>query len=579
MRASHFSILVVLVATLALPQADSGRGQRAAFSSETNLVLVPVVVLDHGHPVSHLTRDDFQVQENGRGQKVAAFEEVVAQAAPVQRVTPPTNTFSNQVMEHTPRKMEIIVLDLLNTPFDDRVQARRGILDFLSKTVEKNALIAVLTIGRGGPRIIHDFTSDTAILTAAIGKLQGELSVADTRTSRVDEEGVLLAKLFERDFSRSSQSTDSSHATLADDDIVTAYAAVAQAAEAKVDIGRQNDAALATLLNFQEVAHYFSAVQGRKALIWASAGFPASFANVTGAASRGPTPDDWQRTMRLLQDANITIYPLDVTGLVTNVAANYKDYVPPIAPGPQTSGTVPEKSRALEAVAAGVYSDPVVAKHAAMLRIAEMTGGEAYYNRNDVSGLFARADQDETQFYLVSYYSSDSSTVGWRKIAVKVRRKGVQVRHRSGYYFDLTLRDPEEAQLLDERMALDSSLPFTGLPLSGTWGKIELEKGTRKVYFSLFVPPGKTQVESSKGDHISMDFLTVVRTREGKEVASIGQGVNQGVDQEAVTRIDSGGVTYLNYIRLLPGEYTAKFVVRDNLTGSIGSLTAPLKVD
>ncbi|MBZ5567184.1 MAG: VWA domain-containing protein [Acidobacteriia bacterium] len=572
-------VLMVFAMMVAAQQRGPQRDQAPTFAAQTNLVVVPVVVLDHGHPVSHLRRDDFQIQENGRGQKVAAFEEVVAQAAPVQRVAPPPNTFSNQVMEHTPRKMEIIALDLLNTPFDDRVKARRGILDFLSKAVDKNALVAVLTMGRGGARIVHDFTSDTAVLTAAIGQLQGELSVADTRTSHVDDEGVLLAKLFERDSSRSNLSTDPSHATLADDTDLTSFAVDAQTAQAKVDIGRQNDAALATLLNFQQVAHYFSAVQGRKALIWASTGFPASFANVTGAASRGPTPDDWQRTMRLLQDANITIYPIDVTGLATNVTANYKDYVPPVAEGPPTTGTVPEKSRTLEAVAAGVYSDPVVAKHAAMLKIAEMTGGEAFYNRNDVSGLLARADQDETQFYLVSYYSNDSSTLGWRKIAVKVRRKGVQIRHRSGYYFDLTLRDPEEAQLLDERMALDSPLAFTGLPLTATWVRTEREKGTRKVFFSLFVPPGKTQVDTSKGDRISMDFLAVVRTMDGKEVASIGQGLSQGVDPEAVTRIDSGGVTYLNYIRLLPGEYTAKFVVRDNFTARIGSLTAPLKVD
>ena len=66
-------VLMVFAMMVAAQQRGPQRDQAPTFAAQTNLVVVPVVVLDHGHPVSHLRRDDFQIQENGRGQKVAAF--------------------------------------------------------------------------------------------------------------------------------------------------------------------------------------------------------------------------------------------------------------------------------------------------------------------------------------------------------------------------------------------------------------------------------------------------------------------------------------------------------------------------
>src|SRR5262249_4595825 len=39
------------------------------------------------------------------------------------------------------------------------------------------------------------------------------------------------------------------------------------------------------------------------------------------------------------------------------------------------------------------------------------------------------------------------------------------------------------------------------------------------------------------------------------------------------------GVTYHNTMVLSPGQYTVKMVVRDNLSGKVGSLSAPLTVN
>ncbi|PYX38708.1 MAG: hypothetical protein DMG75_03115 [Acidobacteria bacterium] len=52
---------------------------KVEFRTETVLVQVPVVVTDKsGNHIHNLAKDNFRVFENGKEQKVAAFEEIVA---------------------------------------------------------------------------------------------------------------------------------------------------------------------------------------------------------------------------------------------------------------------------------------------------------------------------------------------------------------------------------------------------------------------------------------------------------------------------------------------------------------------
>ena len=47
----------------------------------------------------------------------------------------------------------------------------------------------------------------------------------------------------------------------------------------------------------------------------------------------------------------------------------------------------------------------------------------------------------------------------------------------------------------------------------------------------------------------------------------------------ALPKIKAEGMIYKNALQLLPGTYQVRFVVRDNLSGRIGSVTAPLTVN
>jgi VWFA-related protein len=80
-------------------------------------------------------------------------------------------------------------------------------------------------------------------------------------------------------------------------------------------------------------------------------------------------------------------------------------------------------------------SDLLSSRPAAVLgRLANETGGFLIDNTNDLASGFARMHQERTTYYLVAYQPTNTSTDGkFRRVKVKVKRSGVTARARSGY--------------------------------------------------------------------------------------------------------------------------------------------------
>ena len=539
------------------------------FVSGSSLVVVPVVVTDqHGDHVPGLTSDAFELKQDGNDQKIASFEEITSESTPVQYGNLPPRAFTNQAVTQHPKKLEIIVLDLLNTSVTKQGQARGGLIEFLSKSASEDALIALVVLQRNGIHLIHNFTSDRSVLMAALGKVQASASSRDTTILNAEDgdeitaEAILLQYLLAGGGDIPSVTVQQAKAGVV-------------AAQAKLDASRESQAGLTTLECFQQLARYFASVPGRKSLIWASSAFNYSTGSMTGELTRGATPDDWQRAVRMFQDANVAVYPVDVGGLVAPAGGRANT---PLAM-PMAVGSIPSRTATLEAVSAGRLQDPIEAKHETMRTIAEMTGGREYYNNNNIGELFRRAADDSGKYYMLSYYTTSSGKTGWHKLDVKVHKEKVQVRSRDGFFLTKDMQNPEATRQTDESMAVTSSLSFTTLPISGMWQEIEPAGDKRKVHFSLFIPPGATAIDAEHDNHIKVDFLGIARDFKGKDVAAFSQQLDKKLPPAGVSQIQASGLTYVNTLTIPPGQYNVSIVVRDNLTGKIGSVVAPLKVD
>src|SRR3977135_3045537 len=67
--------------------------------------------------------------------------------------------------------------------------------------------------------------------------------------------------------------------------------------------------------------------------------------------------------------------------------------------------------------------------------LSEQTDGRAIVNRNDLSVGMKQITRDQSAYYLIGYNSSQAPSDGkFHEIKVRVKRPGVQVRARKGYW-------------------------------------------------------------------------------------------------------------------------------------------------
>jgi VWFA-related protein len=68
--------------------------------------------------------------------------------------------------------------------------------------------------------------------------------------------------------------------------------------------------------------------------------------------------------------------------------------------------------------------------------LADLTGGLAAVNQNDLTKTLRRIDEETSDYYLIGYYSSNPDpTKKRRSIEVKVKRPDITVWHRPSYRY------------------------------------------------------------------------------------------------------------------------------------------------
>jgi hypothetical protein len=314
---------------------------------------------------------------------------------------------------------------------------------------------------------------------------------------------------------------------------------------------------LQTLEALREIGEAYSGVPGRKSLIWATGGFPFEIEDASRFAmyDRALLPA-YEDAWRTLSRGNIAVYPLDV-----------EDLINPAFVGPNTGQPLPQHIE--------ITSD--VSK---LESFAESTGGKLCDRQSTALTCFDTAAEDASDYYLIGFYESGGNTnPGWRKLSVKVSRSGLQVRSRSGYYVRGP-RDAEEARKEDVGLALTSPLDFTAVRFTvRVTSTNAAENGKKSVGFTYLIPPAEVTVDESDNNHVSLDFAALAQKPDGTTVeGGYSQNLEGHIKPEGVTALRNKGLSFPGSIDLPPGDYLVRFVLRDNLSGQVGSTTATLKV-
>ena len=207
-----------------------------------------------------------------------------------------------------------------------------------------------------------------------------------------------------------------------------------------------------------------------------------------------------------------------------------------------------------------------------------MTGGHAYYNNNDLAAGFKRAADDSSSYYLLGYYADHHDTKpGWRKLQVQVAHADVEVHARTGFLVTNATIDPALTRKADVDFALSSPFDSTEIPVTLEWQPATSDSDKKKPAFTLHVP-ATSVIDEADNNRFDVDFIAQI-SKTGAPPANAAQTVKGAIPDSAMPKIKAEGMIYKNALQLLPGTYQVRFVVRDNLSGRIGSVTAPLTVN
>ena len=537
--------------------AQTSQSTPSTFTASTELVLIPTVVNDKsGVHVTGLRKEEFVLKQDGKSHPIAVFEEVTTNSARTNRSAGEHGTFSNfETASGDYHRLNIIVVDFLNTPFLDQANARSELLKFLSDIADSNEPICLLVLTRGGLTLLHDFTDDPKLLAAALRKvgpntapLIHESTVDPGHPPPSDPLGATLTKLIR------GQLQD----------------------EAQLASTERKDTALITVQALQQVAKAFHGFPGRKSLIWASSGFPFSLSPPSAilcepacpAHQRDEVQSAYDNLWRIMNDAQIAIYSVDLRSTASNTpSADEQTFTHPYDIGDpefDTEGQAQWKKNDTDST---------------LQLFAENTGGKAFLGGNNLVQSFRQATQDDSSYYMLGYYVSRSTAkLGWHQISVTISRKGAHARYRNGFFLSRDTSKTSARQ--DVQLALTSPFDFVGVPVSVTWSAKEAGKsgGKIRMQFELVMPPNFASVDEVDQNHMVVDIAAVARNTKGDVIAELSQRIDAHLKPDGLEQIQHNGMTYRNGLQLPAGEYTVRFVVRDSLGNRTGSVAAPLKV-
>jgi len=378
---------LLATAALATPRAQNGNEDppRPVFRLGVSLVQLDAVVTDRkGRHVTDLTPDEFEVYQDGRRQPITAavYIEVDDRFVPTPYPADDGATTSGEIVRPPDARRTIaIVVDDLRMGFVSVAHARWSLKKFVTTSLRNDDLVGLLSTS-GEPGTSTPFSYNRPELSMAIGRLR--YSMFGLRAASIlDPVGGMA------------------------DDFLNGY--------------REASFAVGALARVEAIIDALRGKPGRKAVVLVSEGF-------TIFAPGNDNVGIEYAMHRLVDRANrsgVVIYAVDPRGLV----------VTGLTAADNTSGMSPQSVGKLASQRADALRDT----QNGLRYITGETGGFAVVDDNDLTGGFRRVLDDQQGYYLIGYQPEpgtfDTDASGrFRKVKVRVTRKGVKVRTRAGFY-------------------------------------------------------------------------------------------------------------------------------------------------
>jgi len=548
----------------ALPQAAKSQEPPATFPAQVEQVTVDVVVTDKkGEPVTGLKEEDLEVYENGVAQAIVSFDAIEVAAAPAAKATarPKVSTNTREERRRPGRTFVIFFDDIHLAPFTAQ-RAKAAVADFLRTAVREGDRVTLVAAG-GGTWWTARMEAGRDEMIDLVKRLSGR-AVPDTGRDRISDYEAMRIHVFRDEMVMNrvqrrleaagvmTATQQSQHVTgprAVEDPLVTG-----RAAELYYGVAARNRITLEAL---ERSLQALVDVQGRKSLVLVSDGFIYD-----------PQIDLFKRLVDASRRANTAIYFVNsrgLEGLPLAITAEFSAPLPPEDIGSAFAESF-EATEGSESLAAD-------------------SGGFTVRNTNDLGSGFKRIADETRVYYLIGYNPTNAARDGtFRKIQVKVRGgKGIQIRARKGYYAP----SAEQAALSTKpgdpvfQHALDSPYEVDDIPLRMTHFLREEASLLGRAHVLVAAEVDIRSLAFAEEEDRSMgalQFLMVAANRETGEFFRYDQKVDLKLPPPTRESLARTWLPIVREFELVTGRYQAKIVVRDKVTGRMGTVVHEFEV-
>lgn len=511
--------LSILLALLVLTAKAAPQPQQptVTFKVDINYVEIDAVVTDQqGNFVPGLTKENFQITEEGTPQAISAFTQV---DIPIDRADPPLFRAStvepdvaSNLAEFNGRVFVLVLDDLWTAPARTR-HVRVAATEFVRRFVGANDLVAVVTTG-GNTRNAQEFTTRRPRIVAAI----------DTFTGR--------HQIGEGDLERTANARN-------------------------------------TYSVLRSLAEYAGGIRGRrKAIVWFGEGIDYDIDNPFQSANADVVRREMQEAIAAATRANVSFYGVDARG----VGAGLDDAVGLAGLPDNTGGAggvqdqVRRAHNALRTVSAETGGFAVVNRNDMTTAFQQIVReNSAYY----VLGYYATDERRDGRFRNVQVRVTRPG------LEVKARRGYVAAKGKPAKASAPVAGSASPAL----REALESPIPASGLGLRVFAAPFAGPARKASVALVVEVDPARLAFTPRNGTfNEDIEVVIVAVDANGKPADGARDQAPLRLTEQSHANVRRDGLRLMRRLALSPGRYTLRVGVREANGGAIGSLAMDLDV-
>ncbi|HUY95691.1 MAG TPA: VWA domain-containing protein [Terracidiphilus sp.] len=574
---------ISMTAANGVPDISTNPNSGYSLKITSHLVDVGAVVYDkHGHPVTDLKQQDFELYDDGHKQDIRFFSAAAGQ--PEETAAAPATTFSNRAADTAAAPVTaasagtILLIDESHIAWSDLNYARGQMLKFLAR-IPANAPVGLYTMNSLGFHVLMELTSDHAALEA---RLKAFMPTAQSVNQAQEEER------------RNRQSFDYVHSA-ADLNSVNGNHGDVPDADQPVDpelLSMGDNPARAGFIILAQVARHLAAIPGHKSLVWVSSDNAlADWEDQQVAIDKSPKMVESyaRRAQEAMNEAHAAVYPFDVSQLEAGgVNASLQNSNVELAPavmdnlstaqaaggggagnssGNGASGSPSNRQTGTGRIDAAMSQDlhPI---QGPVRDVATGTGGRVIRRSGDLAAELAGIVEDGRATYQLSFYPQGPPDGKYHTLTLKlVGHRSDKVRYRTGYLFaqePVSLKDRFKQAVWEPMDISDIGVTASVSP-AGAASDVKIS-----------IAASDLAMEQQAGRWMDrLDIFYIQRDDAGIHARVEGTTLGLRLKPSTYQNLLPSGVPFERSVAVPPGTGSLRILVVDENSGRMGSVTIP----